>query len=82
MIIITTDDMNVYSAWGGNQFREVGSEAGGPLKSVVNVNLSFALKPRRTRQQLSQHIRQNPAVQVVINLNRRVDAESQQNVFR
>lgn len=40
-------------------------------------NHKVRLKPRSPRQQLPQHIRQNPAMQVVINLNRRIDSEGE-----
>src|ERR1051326_1125168 len=44
--------------------------------------LALALKPGRARQQLSQHIRQDSTVQVVVDLDRRVDAQSHWNILR
>src|SRR5437588_7643298 len=38
-------------------------------------------KPRRPRQQLPQHIRQNSAVKVVVDLDWSIDAKSQRNVL-
>src|SRR6185369_17449025 len=39
------------------------------------------LKIRRTQKQLPQHVRQNPTVLVVINLDRRIDPERDRNLF-
>jgi len=55
------------------------------LKDLVDFKNTLVhvvqLKTRRPRQQLPQNIRQNPAMQVVINLNRSIDSENERHLF-